>query len=125
MDDVRNSALSYYRPQHPMSSNISLICLFTIFCLSWSSVAQAADAGEWSAGIASIKITPQKPVPLAGYAGRVKPFESVDQDIHAKALALADSDNHRALLITVDLCVLPRDVSRIIHSRVAEKTAID
>src|SRR5690349_14635195 len=52
--------------------------------------AHAADT-EWSAGIASVKITPEKPVRLAGYAARVKPFEKVDLDIYAKALALRDA----------------------------------
>ena len=48
-----------------------------------------ATAGEWKAGLATIKITPETPVPMAGYASRVKPYERVEQDIYAKALALA------------------------------------
>lgn len=85
----------------------------------------ADDTVEWSAGIASIKITPFKPVPLAGYAQRVKPFESVDMDIYAKALALKDGQGHRALLLTVDLCVMPRDVGQIVRKRIAERTGLD
>src|SRR5881227_2526827 len=49
-----------------------------------------AEEPEWSAGVASVKITPQKPIPLAGYAARTAPFEGVDMDIFAKALALRD-----------------------------------
>lgn len=40
----------------------------------------AADM-EWNAGLATVKITPEKPVPMAGYASRTKPFEKVEQDI--------------------------------------------
>src|SRR5438128_2107605 len=38
---------------------------------------------EWKAGLAEVKITPDKPVPMAGYAARTKPFEDVAQDIYA------------------------------------------
>jgi hypothetical protein len=53
---------------------------------------------EWKAGLATVKITPEKPVPMAGYASRTKPFEKVEQDIYAKALALEDRQGHRAVL---------------------------
>ena len=43
---------------------------------------------DWKVGLANVKITPEKPVPMAGYASRTKPFEKVEQDIYAKALAL-------------------------------------
>jgi len=84
-----------------------------------------ADNADWSAGIASVTITPAKPVPLAGYASRVKPFESIDQDIYAKALVLKDSQGTRAVLPTVDLCVLPADVGQAVRKRIAEKTQIE
>jgi hypothetical protein len=84
-----------------------------------------AETADWLAGIASVTITPAKPVPLAGYAFRVKPFESVDQDIYAKALVLKDAQGTRAVLLTVDLCVLPADVGQTVRKRIAEKTQID
>src|SRR5438034_421686 len=79
--------------------------------------ADEVPGAEWSAGVASVKITPDKPILLAGYASRTKPFEKVDQDIYAKALALADSKGHRAVLVTLDLCTLPRDVAEGMRSR--------
>lgn len=85
----------------------------------------SAAEGEWSAGFAAVKITPQKPVPLAGYAARIKPFTSVDQDIEAKALALKDADGNRAVLVTVDLCILPRDVGELVRKRIAEEDHLD
>lgn len=85
----------------------------------------SAAAGEWWAGFAAVKITPQKPVPLAGYAARVKPFTSVDQDIEAKALALKDAQGNRAVLVTVDLCIVPRDVGEQVRKRIAEAGHLD
>jgi hypothetical protein len=59
------------------------------------------DAG-WKAGFSRVRITPDEPVPMAGYAGRAKPFERVAAEIYVKALALEDERGRRALLITAD-----------------------
>ena len=48
--------------------------------------------GDWKVGLAQIKITPEQPVFLAGYASRNKPFEKITADLYAKALALEDRD---------------------------------
>ena len=66
---------------------------------------------EWKAGLARVKITPEKPVPMAGYASRTKPYEKVEQDIYAKALALEDRQGNRAVLVTTDLIGLARAVA--------------
>ncbi len=96
------------------------------FILLISAAAHAAEApAEWSAGIATAKITPARPIPLEGYAHRVKPFESVDMDIDAKALALKDAQGSRAILLTVDLCVLHGEIGQLVRRRVAEKTGIE
>lgn len=62
----------------------------------------AAEA-DWKVGLASIKVTPETPVQMAGYAGRIKPFERVEQDIYAKALVLEDAAGQRAVIVTMDL----------------------
>src|SRR2546423_1491990 len=77
------------------------------------------------AGLQAVKITPEKPVRLAGYAARVKPSESVDQDIFATALALKDAQDHRAVLVTLDLCTMPANVGRAMRDRIMEKTKLD
>src|SRR5437879_2538061 len=87
------------------------------------SYSHAAEGG-WKAGLATIKITPEIPVPMAGYASRVKPYERVEQDIYAKALALEDREGHRAVLVTTDLLGLPRAVAEPICKRVQDKTSL-
>src|SRR5437899_11221991 len=79
---------------------------------------------EWKAGLATIKITPETPVPMAGYASRVKIYERVELDIYAKALALEDREGHRAVLVTTDLLGLPRAVAEPICKRVQDKTSL-
>lgn len=94
-----------------------------IFC---GTPTRAAEPGaEWSVGVKAIKITPDKPVQLAGYAARTKPSESVDQDIYTKALAFKDSAGTRAVIVTVDICILPADVARGVRERIAQKTRLD
>jgi neutral ceramidase len=85
--------------------------------------APGAEA-EWKAGVATIKITPDIPVPMAGYASRSKPYEKVEQDIYAKALAIEDGNGHRAVLVTTDLIGLARSISDPICARIQEKTKL-
>src|SRR5213596_2287221 len=79
---------------------------------------------EWRAGLATVKITPEKPVPMAGYASRTKPFENVAQQIYAKALALEDRQGHRAVLVTTDLIGISRAVAEPVCDRIQEKTKL-
>src|SRR5205823_8186231 len=85
--------------------------------------AYPAEPG-WKVGLANLKITPETPVPMAGYASRTKPFEKVEQDIYAKALALEDAQGHRALLITTDLLGLSRAIAEPICERIQQKTSL-
>src|SRR5947207_2545681 len=86
--------------------------------------ARAAD-DAWMMGVAGVKITPEKPVVLAGYAARTKPFEKVTQDIYAKALALQDAAGQRAVLVTFDICILPADVASQMRERIAQQSKLD
>ena len=62
--------------------------------------AAAADDPEWKVGLAHVKITPERPVMMAGYASRTKPFEKVATDLYAKALVLEDPRGRRGRLPT-------------------------
>ncbi|PYK07922.1 MAG: hypothetical protein DME65_15315, partial [Verrucomicrobia bacterium] len=85
--------------------------------------AHAAES-EWMVGVASVKITPEKPVPMSGYASRTKPFERVEQDIYAKALALEDRQGNRAVLVTTDLIGISRAVADSVCQRIQDKTKL-
>lgn len=68
----------------------------------------AADSPTWKAGAAKVVITPSEPVWMAGYSGRKGPSEGVLLDLHAKALALTDADDHRLVIVTMDLISIPQ-----------------
>ena len=61
----------------------------------------------WKAGIASIVITPEQSMWLAGYAARTHPSEGTMHDLWAKALVLEDANGKQAVLITTDLLEFP------------------
>lgn len=72
----------------------------------------ATDVGgfDWRAGLASDTITPDADDPhrLVGFAAREGNMDGVDEDLHAKALAVEDETGRRAVLLTFELLfVLP------------------
>ncbi len=87
-----------------------------------ASLASAAEAPvDWKAGVAAVKVTPNEPIWLAGYASRTKPSEGVLSDLHAKALALEDAAGTRVVIVTTDLISIPRVLREQVSQAVAEK----
>lgn len=101
---------------------LSLV-LSSLLCLPLTAVhAQApATSPAWKAGAASIKITPEKSMWMAGYAGRKTPSEGVEQDLFAKALALEDVNGKRMVFITMDLIGIPADLRNAVAQAAKEK----
>jgi hypothetical protein len=89
-----------------------------------STVWAPLGAEGWKAGVASVSITPDKPVHLLGYQTRTKPFASVDADIFAKALAIEDDHGNRGVIVTSDLVGLQDAFSGEICQRIKQKTGI-
>jgi hypothetical protein len=85
--------------------------LFSIAAmLLLASIARGADS--WQAGAAKTPITPEKPMWMAGYAARTAPASGKLTDLWAKALVLQDAKGQRAVLVTLDLVGINRDLSR-------------
>src|SRR5438105_2255943 len=70
----------------------------------------AAGAG-WQAGTARVAITPGQPMWMSGYSARTRPSEGAVHDLWAKALAIQDPAGHRAVLITLDVVGVGRELS--------------
>jgi len=84
---------------------------------------QGQDA-DWKVGLARVKVTPEQPVFMSGYASRNKPFEGVHDDLFAKAIVLEDSAGTRAVLVTSDLIGFTADIAKPIRERIAKETGI-
>jgi hypothetical protein len=98
-------------------------CLLVLGLLFVGSPVSAAEP-EWKVGLARVKITPERPVFLAGYASRNKPFEKVAGDLYAKALALEDRDGHVAVVVTTDLIGLSAAIAEPVCKRIGDKTKL-
>jgi hypothetical protein len=65
-------------------------------------------------GVARVNITPDKPLWMAGYGARDRPAEGKLTDLWGKAIVLQDGDGDRAVLVTMDLVGMDRDLSQAI-----------
>ncbi|NOZ23114.1 MAG: hypothetical protein GXP25_18730 [Planctomycetes bacterium] len=106
-----------------MKSDLATITLLLGSLIPLASPAASAEA-EWRVGLARVKITPEGPIRLDGYAERNRPSEGVLSDLYAKAMAIEDRDGHRAVLITADLIGFAAPVGDAIRSAIAEKTGL-
>jgi hypothetical protein len=75
---------------------------------------------SWKAGAASVVVTPEQNLYMAGYASRKTPAEGKVQDLFAKALALEDEQGGRVVIVTMDLIGVPQAIRRAVAAR-AEK----
>ena len=88
---------------------ISYRILMLVFASLWMNLVRgsAAEAVEWTAGVAKVRITPEEPVWMAGYASRNGPSEGALVDLYARALVLTDAEGRRMAMVTLDLIEIP------------------
>ena len=98
--------------------SLSLVAAL-VAVLSIAANSHAADS--WKAGVAKTSITPEGPMWMAGYAARTKPASGKSTDLWAKALVLEDAAGKRAVLVTLDLVGIDRDLSVAIRDELKTK----
>src|SRR5262249_29829501 len=98
----------------PLFSLLILVCSLSI----------ATAQTEWKVGLAEVKVTPEQPVLMSGYAGRTKPFEKVAADLYVKAMVLEDVKGQRAVLVTSDLLGFPAAVAEPIAERIQKQIGL-
>lgn len=91
------------------------LCLLAAFA-----AADPQPAADWRAGLASVVVTPEEPVWMAGYGARDKPAEGKLTDLFAKALALEDTAGRRLVIVTTDLIGIPRAMRDDVVARLAK-----
>lgn len=78
----------------------------------------------WKAGLASVVVTPEKFIWMAGYAARKQPAEGKWQDLFAKALVLEDEGGKKQVIVTLDLIGVPQALRQRIANRIKEKHGV-
>ena len=76
------------------------------------------------AGTATVEITPEKGLWMAGFARRTQPAQGVALPLKAKALALRYGDDRPAVLVTTDLLGLTARLTDAVAREVRERTGI-
>ena len=76
---------------------------------------------DWKAGVASVAITPEGSMWMAGYAARDKPSEGKVHDLHAKALAFEDGEGTRLVIVTLDLISVTRELRDWLEEQVGKR----
>lgn len=90
--------------------------------ISAATDSEKGDEAQWKAGAAVAKITPHRPMPMSGYAGRKdNPSEGTEQDLFAKALAVEDSEGNRAVIVTTDLIGIIGELRADVEKAAQEK----
>lgn len=85
-----------------------LLCLASVFVFSGASLSIAESERQFRAGAATSNITPWLGVSSnGGMQDRVP--QHVHDELHARALVL-DDGRTRLALVTVDSCVVPRQI---------------
>ena len=74
-------------------------------------------SASWKAGTATVKVTPQKLLWMAGYGARNKPAEGKVQALFAKTLALQDEQGNKLVFVTLDLIGVPQLLRRAVAQR--------
>jgi neutral ceramidase len=77
--------------------------LTAVAAVGLTSRTTALAAPTWQAGTATIDITPERSLWMAGFAARTQASQGVALPLHAKALALKYGNQPAAVLVTADL----------------------
>jgi len=103
-----------------MSGLIGFFMLFISVSTAASGPMQKSTEG-WKAGVSKMDITPREPMWMSGYAGRDHACSEKLHTLWAKALALEDKAGKRAVLVTMDIALLPREMCDAIRKRLLIK----
>ena len=77
----------------------------------------ATNETAWQAGVATVAITPERPMWMAGYASRTNASQGKATELYAKVLALDDTRGTRLVIVTLDLITVPKSLRDGVEAR--------
>ena len=109
-------------------NRFSTFVLATMLLCKPVSLTFAESLGEepsWKAGVSSVKITPEGPAWMAGYASRDKPSDGVEHDLFAKSLVIQDPAGKTLVIVTLDLISVPGPLRAHIEGKLKQSHGLD
>ncbi|MBG89282.1 MAG: hypothetical protein CMO80_20635 [Verrucomicrobiales bacterium] len=94
--------------------------IFLAIAVSFTARSAENPGYLYKAGVATAVITPDRPMPMAGYGARKKPAEGKDQDLYGKVLAIEDQKGNRVVFITLDLIGVISELRTAVENGLAE-----
>jgi neutral ceramidase len=101
-----------------------VVCLAFFAGAGHAAPATAADDG-WKVGLAKAIITPEQFMWMAGYASRDRPAEGKLTELWAKALVLQDASGQRAVLVTLDVIGVSREMATAVAATLKERHGLE
>ncbi|HOJ56009.1 MAG TPA: neutral/alkaline non-lysosomal ceramidase N-terminal domain-containing protein [Phycisphaerae bacterium] len=105
---------------------VTLICSSLLLGDQPGSPSSATDKPQatYPVGVARVDITPEYPIRLTGYGGRRNESDGILQRLWAKALAIGSDETGPAVLVTVENCGVPANVTEEVAKRLGKKARI-
>ena len=101
---LRSPVITRHRIRLAITAHATALMVLVVATLSARAEDDAAEQGSrWRVGVASAKITPERRLHMAGYAGRKEPAGGTEQDLFGKAIAIEDHEGNRVVFVTLDL----------------------
>jgi len=100
-----------------------LTALLSLFTASGLFAAEPLPT-PWKAGVATVVITPDTNMWMAGYASRTNASSGAFNKLRAKALAIEDDKGARIVFVTLDLIGVPRTLRLGLEKRVKDKFSL-
>jgi len=126
-----NRQIISFPQRKPLTLKWMLLCLIAVASLTCVKAVRLPYAraneqqAKWKAGVASVVITPDDSMWMAGYAARTKPSEGKVHDLYAKALALEDVEGTKLVIVAVDLIGINREMRDWLEKEVKRRYQLD
>lgn len=92
----------------------------TRLCLGLLLWAASPVSAAWQGGVAKVDITPQKFMPMSGYASRgAAHADGKLTDLWAKSLVVQDAAGEKVVVVTLDLIGIDQELSRKVCEQIA------
>jgi len=96
-----------------------------LFAAAWTAAAAVAAEAGWKVGLARTTVTPDQFMWMAGYASRDRPADGKLTELWAKALVLQDAAGQRAVLVTLDVIGVSRDLSSAVAGTLKQRYGLE
>ena len=83
------------------------------------------ESTGWKVGVAKTDVTPTESIRMAGFGFRTHPSDGTRQQIYSRALALQDGTGKIAVVCTMDLATINREMAELIAGRCVSQYGLE